>query len=108
MFDWIPSVVRPQATILLYGGGHSGRDIGCLTPFQVMENVLVTSGGASGGFDADGTPTTYRRSMEYLRDRKIDASSLVTHRYTNLTQLPRAFGEDATQQNFIKGVLAYA
>jgi L-iditol 2-dehydrogenase len=105
VFDWIPSVVRPQATILLYGGGHSGRDIGCLTPFQVMENVLVTSGGASGSFDADGTPTIYRRSMEYLRDRKVDAESLVTHRYSSLAQLPRAFSEDALQQDFIKGVL---
>ncbi len=105
VFDWIPSIVRPQATILLYGGGHSGRDIGCLTPFQVLENVLVTSGGASGGFDADGTPTVYRRSMECLRDGKVDAASLVTHRYSNLTQLPRAFSEDAIQQDFIKGVL---
>ncbi|HZO99468.1 MAG TPA: alcohol dehydrogenase catalytic domain-containing protein [Terriglobia bacterium] len=105
VFDWIPSVVRPQATILLYGGGHSGRDIGCLTPFQVMENVLVTSGGASGSFDADGTPTIYRRSMEYLRDRKVDAESLVTHRYSSLAQLPHAFSEDALQQDFIKGVL---
>jgi L-iditol 2-dehydrogenase len=105
VFDWIPSLVRPQATVLLYGGGHSGRDIGCLTPFVVVENVLVTSGGASGGVDADGTPTTYRRSMEYLRDGKFDAASLVTHRYSTLAQLPRAFSEDATQQDFVKGVL---
>jgi threonine dehydrogenase-like Zn-dependent dehydrogenase len=104
VFDWIPSIVRPQATILLYGGGHTGRDIGCLTPFQVMENVLVTSGGASGSFDADGTPTIYRRSMECLRDGKVDAARLVTHRYSNLAQLPRAFSDDALQQDFIKGV----
>ena len=105
VFDWIPSVVRPQATVLLYGGGHSGRDIGCLTPFQVLENVLVTSGGASGGFESDGTPTIYKLSMEYLRDGKFDAASLISHRYSTLAQLPIAFGEDATQQDFIKGVL---
>jgi L-iditol 2-dehydrogenase len=70
-----------------------------------MENVLVTSGGASGGFDADGTPTTYRLSMEYLREGKFDAVSLVSHRYSTLTQLPRGFSEDATHQDFIKGVL---
>jgi L-iditol 2-dehydrogenase len=105
VFDWIPSILRPQATVLVYGGGHSGRDIGCLTPLQANENVLVTSGGASGGFDADGTPTTYRLSMEYVRDGKFDAASLVSHRYSALTQIPRAFSEDVTQQDFIKGVL---
>ena len=108
VFDSIPSIIRRQATVLIYGGGHSGRDIGCLTPLQAMENVLVTSGGASGGFDADGTPTIYRRAMEYIRDSKIDAKSLVTHRYTDLSQLPQAFSQDATKDDFIKGVLICA
>ena len=108
VFDWIPSIVRRQATVLIYGGGHSGRDIGCLTPFQVMETVLVTSGGASGGFDPDGTPTSYRRAMEYIRDGKIDAARLASHRYTELSQLPQAFSRDATEGDFIKGVLVCA
>ena len=108
VFDWIPSIVRRQATVLIYGGGHSGRDIGCLTPFQVMETVLVTSGGASGGFDPDGTPTSYRRAMEYIRDGKIDAARLASHRYTELSQLPQAFSRDATEDDFIKGVLVCA
>lgn len=43
--------------------------------------------------------------MEYLRDGKFDAAILVTHRYSTLAQLPRAFSEDAKQQDFIKGVL---
>jgi L-iditol 2-dehydrogenase len=108
VFDWIGSIIRPQATVLIYGGGHSGRDIGCILPFQVMENVLVTSGGASGGFDSDGTPTVYRQAMEYIRDRKINAKSLATHRYNDLAQLPQAFSQDATRDDFIKGVLVCA
>lgn len=105
VFDWIPSIMRRQATMLVYGGGHSGRDIGCLTAFQVMETVLVTTGGASGGFDADGTPTTYRRAMEFIRDKKIDAVSLVSHQYDDLSELQKAFDQDAAQQDFVKGVL---
>jgi L-iditol 2-dehydrogenase len=105
VFDWIPLIVRRQATVLVYGAGHSGRDIGCLTPFQVMEINLVTSAGASGGFDADRTPTTYRRSMEHIREGKIDAESLISHRYTEWSQLQSAFSKDFKHDDFIKGVL---
>jgi threonine dehydrogenase-like Zn-dependent dehydrogenase len=72
-----------------------------------MENVLVTTCGSSGGFDADGTPITYRRSMEYLRDGKINPEGLITHQYEDLAQLPKAFSQDATQDDFIKGVLTF-
>jgi len=105
VFDWLPWVIRRQATVLVYGGGHAGKDIGCLTQFQATETTLLTTAGASGGFDADGTPTIYRQAMEYIRDGKIDAESLLTHRYTNLGDIPRAFSHDVEQENFIKGVL---
>ena len=105
VFDWIPAVVRHQATVLMYGAGHSGRELGCLMPLQSLENVLVTSAGASGGFDPDGAPTTYRLGMEYIRDGKINAEALVSHRYTELGQLQRAFSEDVAKEDFIKGVL---
>ncbi len=105
VFDWLPWVIRRQATVLVYGGGHAGKDIGCLTQFQATETTLLTTAGASGGFDADGTPTIYRQAMEYLRDGKIDAESLLTHRYSSLGEIPRAFGHDAEQEDFIKGVL---
>jgi L-iditol 2-dehydrogenase len=108
VFDWLPWVIRRQATVLVYGGGHAGRDIGCLTALQVIENTLVTTAGASGGFDPDGTPTTYRLAMEYIRDGKIDADSLLTHRYAGLDQIPHAFTADAGLESFIKGVLVRA
>jgi len=108
VFDWLPWVIRRQATVLLYGGGHAGKDIGCLTQFQVTETTLVTTAGASGGFDKDGTPTTYRLAMEYLCEGKVDADSLLTHRYSGLDQIARAFTEDANRDDFIKGVLVRA
>jgi len=104
VFDWMPSVIRHQSTVLLYGAGHSGRDVGCLTPLQISEINLVTTCGASGTLDADGTPTIYRRSMEYVRDGKVDTESLLTHRYTELSQLQGAFSEDVQRNDFIKGV----
>ena len=105
VFDYIPLILRRQGTLLIYGVGHSGRDIGCLAPLQTREYVLVTATGASGGFDADGTPTTYRRAMEHIRDGKIDAESLVSHRYRHLSQMQQAFSEDSKQQDYIKGML---
>jgi threonine dehydrogenase-like Zn-dependent dehydrogenase len=105
VFDWIPSLIRRQGTILLYGAGHSHRDIGCLTPFQVLELNVVTSAGASGGFDRAKGPEIYQAAMGYIRDGKIDAASLLSHRYTELDQLQRAFTEDFRQDDFIKGVL---
>ena len=105
VFDWLPWVIRRQATVLVYGGGHAGKDIGCLTQFQATETTLLTTAGASGGFDADGTPTIYRLAMEYIRDGKIDAESLLSHRYSSLGEIPRAFGHDVEAEDFIKGVL---
>ena len=64
---------------------------------------MVTSGGASGGFDPDGTPEVYRRSMEYVRNGLIDAESLLSHRYTRLSELQKAFAVDSLSDDFIKG-----
>ena len=103
VFELIPFVLRNQATFLWYGGGHTGRDVGCMGPFQIIEANMVTSGGASGGFDPDGTPEIYRRSMEYVRDGLIDAECLLTHRYADLSELQHAFKVDSQSEEFIKG-----
>lgn len=102
----VSQVARRQATVLLYGSGHANLPAGCLTPFQALEMNLVTSGGASGGFDSDGTPTTYRRSLEYVREGKVDLDCLVSHRYRALADLPNAFSRDCRSDDFIKGALA--
>jgi hypothetical protein len=68
-----------------------------------METNIVTSCGASGGFEADGTPVVYRRSMEYVRDGLIDTEPLLTHQYADLSELQRAFQVDSLSDDFIKG-----
>lgn len=103
IFDLSPLILRHQATFLFYGSGHTGRDVGCLVPFQFMETNIVTSCGASGGFEADGAPVVYRRSMEYVRDGLIDAEPLLTHHYADLSELQQAFQVDSLSDDFIKG-----
>lgn len=103
VFDFMPLLLRHQGTLLLYGAGHAGRDIGCLSSLQFTEVNLVTTCGASGGFDAEGTSLVYRRAMEYLRAKLIDAEALISHRYRDLAEIPQAFQVDSLQEDFIKG-----
>ena len=69
-----------------------------------MEANVVTSCGASGGFEPDGTPLVYKRSMEYVRDGLINSEPLLTHQYSHLGELQNAFEVDALRDDFIKGV----
>jgi len=105
VIDAIPKVVRRQASVLLYGSGHSGLSDGCLTPLQTAELHLVTSAGASGGFDGDGTPSAYRNALDHIAARRIDVSRLVSHRYSQLSDLPEAFITGPKAVNYIKGAL---
>jgi threonine dehydrogenase-like Zn-dependent dehydrogenase len=105
-FDVMPALLRRQATVLFYGAGHSGRDIGCLTPFQAFEIALVTSGGASGAIDPEGGPSTYRAAMHAIHSGKIDVNRLISHRYQELEGLQQAFAEDFHRPEYIKGLFA--
>jgi L-iditol 2-dehydrogenase len=104
VFDLVHNVFRRQATFLHYGSGHTGTDVACMTSFQFMEINTVTSCGASGGFEADGTPVVYRRSMECVHGGLIDVDSLLSHRYSELSELQQAFQVDSQQEDFVKGV----
>jgi len=104
VFDVMPALLRRQATVLFYGAGHSGRDIGCFTPLQAAEIHLVTSGGASGGFDPDGNPSTYRAAMQAIDDGRIHVNPLISHRYQQLVELQQAFAEDFRSPEYIKGI----
>jgi L-iditol 2-dehydrogenase len=72
---------------------------------QFIEATLVAPTGASGGFDADGRPSIYRRSLERLSEGRINVSKFITHRYDSLADVPRAFAQDRFGANFIKGVV---
>jgi len=106
IFEQMPSLIRKQATVLLYGHGHRGRDISLLGNILFMEPTLVGPVGASGGFDPDGHPTTYRLARELVNSGAIQVAPLVTHRYKTLKDIPRAFEQDFQRKDYIKGLLA--
>jgi L-iditol 2-dehydrogenase len=104
LFKQIPRLVRKQATMLLYGHGHHGVDLGVLNNIQFIELTMVTPTGASGGFDADGRSSVYRKSLELISGGKINVSKFITHRYPSLEAVPQAFAGDRLGADYIKGV----
>jgi L-iditol 2-dehydrogenase len=101
----ISGLICKQATVLLYGHGHSGVDLSVLNNLMFREPVLVTPVGASGGFEADGRPSVYTRSLRLIEEHRIDVSSLVTHRYDSLDSVESALTNDMHQPDYIKGVV---
>jgi threonine dehydrogenase-like Zn-dependent dehydrogenase len=101
----IPGVLSKQGTVLIYGAGHNGRDSSVLDPLLFLEPTLVASVGASGGFDPDGRPATYRKALELVSSGKVQVLPFVTHYYDTLEQIPEAFEHDFGREDYIKGVL---
>jgi L-iditol 2-dehydrogenase len=104
VFTSIPGLIRKQSTVLLYGYGHAGTDLSVLNNLQFMEARLVTATGASGGFDIDRRPLTYRRAMSLIDAKQIEVASWITHRYQSLEALSQAFISDHQADDYIKGV----
>lgn len=107
LFKQIPGVIRKQGTIVLYGHGHHGVDLGVMNNIQFIEPTFLSPVGASGGFDPDGRPNVYRRSLQLLSEGRIRVSDFITHRYTSLDQVPRGFATDRFEKNYIKGVAVF-
>ncbi len=105
VFEQIPSLIRKQATILMYAHGYQGMDIGVLANVFFMEPFLVVPVGGSGGFDPDGHPTTYRRARELVNSRALQVEPFITHRYHALEDIRQAFEKDFQREDYIKGVL---
>jgi threonine dehydrogenase-like Zn-dependent dehydrogenase len=105
VFEVIPQLARKQATVVLYGHGHAGASLEALNGVQFLEPTLLAPTGASGGFLEDGRPATYEAALRFIERGRIDVASLITHRYTSLDDLPRAFGGDHRSPEYVKGVL---
>jgi L-iditol 2-dehydrogenase len=101
----IPGLVRKQATVLLYGHGHAGTDMSLLNNVLFREPLLVASVGASGGFAADGRPAVYKRALSLIEQGRIDVASIITHRYTELEQVPQALASDWRAADYVKGIV---
>jgi L-iditol 2-dehydrogenase len=100
----VPGLLKKQATVLLYGVGHGDAPLSLLNPLQWRELALVTSVGASGGFDADGRPSVYRQAQQLLATGQVQVDSMLTHRYDGLHAVPRAFDGAHTSPDYVKGM----
>lgn len=107
LFPQIPGLLRKQGTLLLYGHGHHGVDLGVLNNIQFLEPTLVAACGASGGFDHDGRPQTYRRALSLIATSRVDVARLVTHRYRTFAEVARAFETDRFAPHYVKGVAVW-
>ncbi|OLC74062.1 MAG: hypothetical protein AUH78_11950 [Gemmatimonadetes bacterium 13_1_40CM_4_69_8] len=105
VFASIAALVRKQATILLYGHGHAGAELSVLSQLQFLEPTLLSPVGASGGFGADGQPSTYARALRLIESGQVDVASLITHRYPSLDSVARAFMGDHSAPDYVKGVV---
>src|SRR5437868_10144148 len=101
----IPGIIRKQATVLLYGHGHAGTDMSLLNNVLFREPVLVASVGASGGFETDGRPAVYARALKLIESGSIDVASIITHRYTQLEQVPQALDSEWRAADYVKGIV---
>jgi L-iditol 2-dehydrogenase len=107
VFRTIPGLICKQATVLLYGLGHSGTDVNVLNSILFKEPVLVSSVGASGGFEEDGRPSVYARSLNLIERKQIDVEPLITHRYKSLDEVETALSREVRSADYVKGVVVF-
>lgn len=105
VFRSMPGLIRKQATVLLYGHGHAGTDLSVLSSILFKEPVLVSSVGASGGFEKDGRPSVYTRALNLIEQNQIAIEPLITHRYTSFADVEKALSSDIHAADYIKGVV---
>ena len=108
VFRSMPGLICKQATVLLYGHGHSGTDVSVLSSIFFKEPVLVSTVGASGGFESDGRPSAYTRALRLIEQEQIDIAPLITHRYTSFADVDRALSSDIHSHDYVKGVVVLA
>jgi L-iditol 2-dehydrogenase len=108
VFRSMPGLIRKQATVLCYGHGHAGTDLSVLSSVFFKEPVLVSSVGASGGFESDGRPSVYTRALSLIEQKQIDIAPLITHRYTSFADVENALSKDIHDTSYVKGVVVLA
>jgi threonine dehydrogenase-like Zn-dependent dehydrogenase len=105
VFRSMPGLICKQATVLLYGHGHAGTDLSVLSSILFKEPVLVSSVGASGGFESDGRPAVYKHALNLIEQKRIDIAPLITHRYTSFADVEQALSNDIHADDYVKGVV---
>lgn len=105
VFRSVPGLICKQATVLLYGHGHAGTDMSVLNSILFKEPVMVCSVGASGGFESDGRPSVYARSLGLIERKQIDVAPMITHKYESLDDVEVALAKDIHATDYVKGVV---
>lgn len=105
VFRSMPGLICKQATVLLYGHGHAGTDLSVLSSILFKEPLLVSSVGASGGFESDGRPAVYRRALSLIEQKRLEIAPLITHRYTSFVDVEKALSSDIHTPDYVKGVV---
>jgi threonine dehydrogenase-like Zn-dependent dehydrogenase len=104
-FAAIPTLIRKQATVLLYGHGHAGVELSALNSVMFKEPTLVTPVGASGGFEKDRRPSVYTRALRLIEQRQIAVAPFITHRYRSLDDVQGALSSGMDAPDYVKGVV---
>lgn len=104
LFSQIPGLLRKQGTLMMYGHGHHGADLGVMNSVQFLEPTILSPCGASGAIAANGKPVTHTQALELLSGGLIQVSQLITHQYSSLATVPQAFTQDRFAKDYIKGV----
>jgi threonine dehydrogenase-like Zn-dependent dehydrogenase len=104
-FAAIPTLIRKQATVVLYGHGHAGVDLSVLNSVMFKEPALITPIGASGGFEKDGRPSVYARGLRLIEKGDIQVAPFITHRYKALEEVQGALAGGMSVPEYVKGVV---
>ncbi len=104
-FSAIPTLIRKQATVVLYGHGHAGVDLSVLNGVMFKEPTLVTPIGASGGFEKDGRPSVYTKGLRLIEKGEIEVAPFITHRYKSLEEVQGALSSGMGATDYVKGVV---
>jgi L-iditol 2-dehydrogenase len=105
VFSLIQSVLRKQGTVLLYGHGHGGVELSVLNSVQFIEPSLLSPVGASGGFEADGRPSTYVRALRLIEEGTVRVAPFLTNVYRSLESVSQALTTDYYSPSYVKGVV---
>jgi len=105
VFASIPGLINKRAAVLLYGHGHAGTDLSVMNNILFKEPFIVASVGASGGFEPDGRPSVYKRSLSLIENGQINVDTLITHQYNSFENVESALTTDMAKENYVKGVV---
>jgi len=105
VFASMPGLISKQAAVLLYGHGHAGTDMSVINNILFKEPFIVTSVGASGGFEPNGRPSVYKRSLELIENEQIDVAALITHKYKSFDHVEPALNGGMQAEEYVKGVV---